>query len=211
MSTLHYKNYILTSNFCIMKHTKHVLHWTFIVLFTFTFFSCQQEDKTNLLPNQKKENFITQEKAVEISNRLTFDNQSKNATSSIEKQTSEILPVSDEKNETVYYVINYQDGGFVLMAADDRYEPILSYSDDGYFDTNKENQPEGLIYWETSITKSIQYLRENNIPQTAEVKYKWENINLSSFAGKEPPDNGCVPELEIVNPLLSTIWGQECG
>ncbi len=48
--------------------------------------------------------------------------------------------------------------------------------------------------------------------QTAAVKYQWENIDLSNFAGKNPPeDGGCVSEMEIVNPLLSTIWGQECG
>lgn len=195
-----------------MKQTNQILRCTLITFFTLAFFSCEQEENTtNFLSNQEKENFVTQEKAIEISSSLVFDKIAKNTNSSIKKNIFSISPITDGNNEPIFYVINYQEGGFVLLAADNRYEPILSYSDDGYFDTNKETQPDGLIYWQNSITKDIQYVRENNIYQTAEIKYKWEHINLSNFAGKEPPGGGCVPELEVVNPLLSTIWDQECG
>ncbi len=129
-----------------MKQTNQILRITFIIFWTLIFYSCQQDDKTNSSSSLVKENFITIEKAMEMGNQLTFDIKSKNTISSIEKRISEISPIVNDKNETFYYVINYEGGGFALLAADNRSTPILSYNNEGYFDINKENQPEGLIY-----------------------------------------------------------------
>ncbi len=41
-----------------------------------------------------------------------------------------------ERGEACYYIFNVGNTGFVIMAADDHYRPIVGYSDEGNFDVN---------------------------------------------------------------------------
>ena len=41
-----------------------------------------------------------------------------------------------ERGEACYYIFNVGDNGFVIMAADDHYRPIIGYSEEGIFDVN---------------------------------------------------------------------------
>lgn len=48
-------------------------------------------------------------------------------------------PVLSEKGDTLLYVINYRPTGYVLLSAHRDCTPILVQSEDGYFDTSKDN------------------------------------------------------------------------
>ena len=53
------------------------------------------------------------------------------------RQNSELNLVHtafSERGEACYYVFNIGNTGFVIMAADDHYRPIIGYSDEGIFD-----------------------------------------------------------------------------
>ena len=41
-----------------------------------------------------------------------------------------------DRGEACYYIFNVGETGFVILAADDRYRPIIGYSDEGNFDLN---------------------------------------------------------------------------
>ena len=41
-----------------------------------------------------------------------------------------------ERGEACFYIFNVGSTGFVIMAADDHYRPIIGYSDEGIFDVN---------------------------------------------------------------------------
>ena len=41
-----------------------------------------------------------------------------------------------ERGEACYYIYNVGNTGFVIMAADDHYRPVIGYSDEGIFDMN---------------------------------------------------------------------------
>ena len=41
-----------------------------------------------------------------------------------------------DRGEACYYIFNVGETGFVIFAADDRYRPVIGYSDEGNFDIN---------------------------------------------------------------------------
>lgn len=55
--------------------------------------------------------------------------------------------------KTVFYVVNLQPEGWMLVAADDAVAPVLAYSPTGRFYTN--NQPEALQSWLTGYAKQL--------------------------------------------------------
>ena len=65
---------------------------------------------------------------------MSCGNQQKN-TKSAQENVASIKEVYYE-NSLVYYLINFNGGGFVIVSADDATKPILGYSDKGTFDTS---------------------------------------------------------------------------
>ncbi|MCG2419620.1 C10 family peptidase [Aequorivita sp. F47161] len=113
-----------------------------------------------------------------------------------------------KKNNIVFYIVNYKNGGFVILAADNRSIPILAYSETETFNLNAEFYSSGLVEWLSETKESIKYLRENKIDQSLEAKKNWEDVNIFQ---KEPPGGGCENEFEQVDRLLSTSWNQGSG
>lgn len=46
-----------------------------------------------------------------------------------------------------FYVINYQSGGFVIISADKRVNPILAFSKTDTFDYNQAKNQNGIGFW----------------------------------------------------------------
>ncbi|MEM0519315.1 Spi family protease inhibitor [Aequorivita flava] len=118
-----------------MRIKSQILQHIFILLFIFTLASCQREESSDQLPLQTKqiENFINQSKASTIATEFVFDIKSKNAngTTYSKKEVAEITPIADETKKNVFYIVNYKEGGFAIIAADNRSIPILAFDDNG--------------------------------------------------------------------------------
>ena len=104
--------------------------------------------------------------------------------------------------ETVdYYAFNVSDGnGFVIIAGDDRVKPILAYSTTGSFNPN--DIADGFEFTLNSFSHEIQYIRDNNIEATADIKAEWESVAKTGFINKERKSRS------VVGPLCQTIWNQ---
>ena len=104
--------------------------------------------------------------------------------------------------ETVdYYAFNVSDGnGFVIIAGDDRVKPILAYSTTGSFNPN--DIADGFEFTLNSFSHEIQYIRDNNIEATADIKAEWESVAETGFINKERKSRS------VVGPLCQTIWNQ---
>lgn len=192
-----------------MKMFKLFWRCLFIALTTFIFFSCQKEEKYSFFPQEHSQNFINLKDATDIASVLKFEQNGlrKTGDPSI-NQIGQITPIIDNKNVPAFYVINYQNGGFLLLSADNRVKPILAYSEDAFFDVAVNNQPLGLFDWQANVTKNIEYIRENNLKQTNEIKYQWDNLTVFN---KEDPIDGCENQTIQFGPLINTTWGQGCG
>ncbi|MCX6268432.1 MAG: C10 family peptidase, partial [Bacteroidetes bacterium] len=107
------------------------------------------------------------------------------------------------ENQNLLYVFGYEQG-FVIIAADDRIEPILGYAHEGRpflvpgaSDTITGNNFWGLM---ANYKKVIHYTIEKNLPGTAEITGKWQQLtNIGS---------GLMSPAVVVTPLLTTSWGQ---
>lgn len=62
--------------------------------------------------------------------------------------------IESDNNEAVYYLVTFQEGGWVMVTADDCVIPILGYSDEG--NINKDTQkPDAFLKWTESYKKQI--------------------------------------------------------
>ncbi len=71
-----------------------------------------------------------------------------------------------EAGTDALYVFNF-DGGYVVVAADDRAHPVLGYGEGESFDVN--NIPDGLKYYLGHYARQIQYAIDNNLSVEPEI------------------------------------------
>jgi len=103
------------------------------------------------------------------------------------------------QEEAMYYIFSLNsDEGFIIISADDIAVPVLGYSDRGSYDGSNPN----LSYWMDCLAQEIAYGIESDIPQSPEIKAKWE-IYLDENAPALRASNAVV-----VDPLIQTKWDQ---
>ena len=139
------------------------------------------------------------------------------STRKVESWTS----ISDSNNAPAFYIMNYTEGGFSILAADKRVNPILAFSNSGYFNYS-DSIPIGLEAWLYDTQEYIESLRNND---STLIDKQWDQLlstlNITNVTKKaemtkdsiveDPPDCTGYPITNIVGPLLETQWSQECG
>ncbi len=96
------------------------------------------------------------------------------------------------------YVFNIDGGGFVVVSAEEKVKPVLAYSTSGSFDVEKMAPGFGFTF--SSYIDEIDFVRENNIASTSDIKKEWAMVE-SSGRITENRNAG-------VGPLLTTTWNQ---
>ena len=97
------------------------------------------------------------------------------------------------------YVFNFA-GGYVVVAADDSYSPILGYSDQGQFDY--DNAPDGLSFMLGELSNDIEKTVQLGRPVPSDILCRWKNLDAY---GKMHPDRRQV----VVEPLVQQRWNQD--
>ena len=87
---------------------------------------------------------------------------------------------------------------FVLLAADDRVQPILGYSLTGGFDV--ENMPGNKRAWIQGYSDEIQYAVDNQLRASSEVMQQWQDLAEGN--------RNTGRAITAVAPLLQTQWDQ---
>ena len=102
----------------------------------------------------------------------------------LNKEVESVTPVPDASGATAFYVINYKGGGFMILSADKRVNPVLAFSETSTFPMNDVNGfPEGLVGWMTSTKAYIQSVRAKNTLLTEEMKGAWETSSIQVMLG----------------------------
>lgn len=132
-------------------------------------------------------------------------------------------------NKALYHIINYEEGGFVIISADDRLSPIMAFSNDNPMPfTDEKEYPVGLTDWFINQKDLIEFIRDNptaeisnqgNIPSNSKINF-WDPCpiqrqiapeNLSYDPCDPEGGGGCEDQYTQVSALLSTQWDQVCG
>jgi hypothetical protein len=103
--------------------------------------------------------------------------------------------------ENFYYVFHINQGGFVIVSADDRLKPVLGYSFENPF--GLENQPSNVQWWSQNYADQVKYARENRLEQDNQTAELW-HIYLDDHFKFFPTWK----ESKVVEPLLTTTWNQ---
>lgn len=106
----------------------------------------------------------------------------------------------DNGSTPSFYVVNFDPDGFVIVAGDDRVQPILAFSDEGAFVT--ENIPAHIRFFLDGYTEYIQYIIDKQQYRDEIAQQKWEALLSENALG---PKDGDV----VVAPLLgNNKWDQ---
>ncbi len=87
--------------------------------------------------------------------------------------------------------------GFIIISGDDAASPVIAYSNEGILQQN--NLPHGFIKWMDKVRQEINYIRQNKLEATAEIKKEWEDLYNGTSVH---------PITNAVNPLIATKWDQ---
>lgn len=90
----------------------------------------------------------------------------------VERQNLELVYTG---TEGAFYVFNIGDQGFVIIAADDAFRPVIGYSNQSTF--NADNIPPALMDYLDGIAMSVNQLRvRGNAQATPMVAAEWESL-----------------------------------
>lgn len=125
------------------------------------------------------------------------------------------------------YVFNYADGGFSVISADFRYQPVLAYSAHGPIHTT-DTIPSMLGSWFGRMVENVSVIREGKIDNAIIGYNEWHTLYNLVNPDLEGPTvfvpAGPYNELDEsgwlcanpgpvniqVGPLMTTAWGQGC-
>ncbi|MFN3271839.1 MAG: C10 family peptidase [Cloacibacterium caeni] len=204
-----------------MKKLKQTKLKVLFLSFLFTL-SCSENDEIfekNKISND--ENFVNFSEAKKIASNITFtnfSNKAKKSSDASQKKIESINEVKSDNTKTAFYVINYIEGGYILLSSDKRTQPILAFSEKGKFIVDEKKYPLELKYWIDDTKLQIKEIQNSNIEQSEENKKEWNFVQKKvlslnhNIASKEPSIE-CYEHSETltIGPLLNSTWEQSGG
>lgn len=207
-----------------MKITNSKLTKLFFILLLFLLNCTDDYGDSHSIKSLDNKNFVELSQAKKISEQIFFKKESISnkgeyidSTMIFNKTIRTINEVKNQKGNTAFYIINYNENGFILLSSDKRINPILAFSENGIFNVN-ESYPEGLRFWLDDTINQISDIQTSELEQSNEVKLAWKEVSNSltgivknnNLYSKDPPI-GCFEHSETisVNPLLSSTWDQQ--
>jgi len=123
------------------------------------------------------------------------------------------------KGENAFYVINYKECGFIIIAADNRITPVLAFSETDKFETDFTKSPEPVIEWMKAEKVQVQYVIDHNLGQSKNIALEWGKVttednattktkSLKSITGRVDDPVICSDEYVAKGPLMVTKWDQ---
>ncbi len=112
---------------------------------------------------------------------------------------SNLTPVFNEYTLT-YFIVNFVNGGFVLISSTDQVTPVIGYSFEGSYSLS--NQPEQLRYWMGEFEKEIIYHKDNGTKATEEIVVQWNHLLTND------PGQLQVHKAKDLSPFLLSNWDQ---
>ncbi len=131
--------------------------------------------------------------------------------------------VKEGQIDPTAFVVNYNEGGFIIVSGDNRMIPVLAFSDTGSFEMSEISKlPPGVSQWMEGNHRYISDLRTGKRKEVATVASGWKNLSdkseltkgnfsvLSDFPPCEDEDdvNTFYTTYYSYGPLLSSTWGQ---
>ena len=185
---------------------KKIYYYSILILMIIAFFPQEADAQSDT----RRETHVTASQALNVGHTFmrTGAGTKGNGTTSgnVSKQTMQLVYTGQATDSLTgivtdcYYVFALQPKGFVIVAADDRVEPILGYSYDNNFVV--ENMPDHVRGWLDNYERQIQAVVKSDLQAEPATQTKW--VRLKSGLAMSTRSFGDT----VVGPLLTTTWDQ---
>lgn len=101
----------------------------------------------------------------------------------------------------LFYAINFEKGGFVLVSATDAAIPVLGYSPDGIF--SLQNQSPSMLHWIKGYELQLAEIIQQNFSPTTDMVTEW-----NALLNYVPEESANLRDSRGVEPLLPCTWNQ---
>ncbi|WP_454045035.1 C10 family peptidase [Chryseobacterium sp. Marseille-Q8038] len=199
----------------------------YLYLAILIFFSCNREDINT--DNSNDENYVTLKESKSIADSLQqyILHRKAKASAGINKSRNTVLEkeIVGSDGTVVMRIFNYTDGGFIILAADRRANPVLAYSDETSF--SSDTVPLATDAWLNDTKLEIDAIKARGTQRTnvadillKKAKYTQllsgnmvSTIKTKAVGGNvaKPPPPKCEDSDFVKGPLLSTNWDQIGG
>lgn len=112
--------------------------------------------------------------------------------------------IQEVDGQPVYYIYNLKPKGFVIVSAEDSYNPILAFSDESHIDFENATVNESLFLSLSRHQQRIEFQRAHDVVANAKIKEEWKSLKKIETEGMAKMD----PEGMVVAPLTTTTWNQ---
>ena len=162
-----------------------------LVLIGFLFVSLVPEIKAERIERAEAENL-----AVSFMNER-FQSFRQNAAADL--SISEVI-IRDFDDIAVYYAINFRNGGYVIISADDALKPVIGYAYEGAY--SLDDRPCCFDHFMHVRAEEAAQIIKDNLPATPEIAEEWHAL-------RNPVNTNIQPEmLTSVQPLVMSPWNQ---
>ncbi|MFN8343434.1 MAG: Spi family protease inhibitor [Spirosomataceae bacterium] len=140
------------------------------------------------------------------------------------KEVEKKETVYDENKEALFHVLNFKEGGYVIVSADVRAIPVLSFSEKNTFDLREAEQTNGLKLWMMATKEKVKKIKKEEKPPHDIVLSEWKKYLKEGFIlpnGKTLRTSNqncqewytigqymCQNSTITIGPLMQTHWGQ---
>jgi VCBS repeat-containing protein len=113
-----------------------------------------------------------------------------------------------KEGKNVYYVINLDPEGWVIVSADYVAYPIIAHSDEGSY--SEENHPPAFDAWMENVKDEIYSAIENDLTPLPEASAAWDSFNAPAeeFFAEASAESAGIPLAAGVSNLMATTWSQ---
>ena len=111
------------------------------------------------------------------------------------KEAARVFTVT-RNSRNIYYVVNLDPEGWMIISADDVAYPIIAYSDIGTYMEN--GRPPGFDAWMENVKAEIYDAIETGLTALSEAENAWASLDSPDLNAKSI----------VVGPLIQTTWDQ---
>ena len=157
-------------------------------------------------------NAVNIQDAIKIARSFANTSNELISTRSSEIVVDNAFSIKGNSVNPLLHVINFKNGGFTIIAGDNRLMPIQAYSSSGAFSRNDNDYPLGLKIWIESIQDSLSRIKD--VEPDLYTIAAWQKFNngkrYSQLTRSLTPEGGVLPEADtVVGPLITDSWHQD--
>ena len=150
---------------------------------------------------------VSMDDAINLAHVFSSDNgfiSTRSSTSTVNDPFS----INDETGTPMLHVINYEGGGFIIIAGDKRLRPIQAYSPLGSFSEDLKSIPLGLKIWLENTQETLNLAKEKG-DVDAETRSAWARYTNRLLTRSQIPDPIPTEEVDtLVGPFITDYWHQ---